>query len=706
MGLNYDPAIEQNTMEYYKPWVTCFLTNILLSYMDETYGENQVIDCPSLFRGIEGLETPSDPQLFLKDVTNWVPLIVLRDLLFQCERTSGRKDIAHHAGRAYFEHDKKELPSLFEIIVHALNDVRSVLIYANFWGAVHTNYLKMQSFERQAAEPGMYMLAQFDEHARPTVGAIHLLRGITEGFPRMYAFIDDVQTIEEISQLRISDILREFPGFSEFSKEDRLYIRRRGSRKSIVEAIKIPLKSERISLSEEFLGDMGDSAVVPPRNGRITVLTNQEETDRSRMADAPYAYKIVKGGDLSDGTLSYSFEQDRIYEAPYSLFRFEVKESSRRPEEVSVEHVRREVSQFLFDHLAQMKQTQVRMVKYDIERSRLISENIDLRREIEREYDFAGIIGRSQPMQNLIGLVKSIAETDVTALIQGETGTGKELVARAIHYNSPRKEREFTAINCAALPETLIESELFGHEKGAFTGATAQRKGVFEIADGGTLLLDEVGDIPPSTQVKLLRVLQEGEFQRVGSRDSIHVDVRIVAATNQNLAELIEEGRFRQDLYYRLNVVPIMVPPLRERADDISLLVSHFIEKFNRRLNKQIKEMSPQALALLMAYSWPGNIRELENVIQRMMVVSQDEVLDVPGLPDKIRGGEEAPRDVAKDLKSIARESSKAVEKQAILDALAGTMGNVSKAAKALGVSRATLQRKMKALGIPSPRKK
>lgn len=364
-----------------------------------------------------------------------------------------------------------------------------------------------------------------------------------------------------------------------------------------------------------------------------------------------------------------------------------------KPErDAAAEKVRREVSQLLFDHLTQLKQTHLRMLQDKIETRRLTLENIRLRQEIEREYSFAGMIGQSQTIQELFDVVRSISETDVTVLIQGETGTGKEMIAKAVHYNSPRRARRFVAINCGALSETLLESELFGHEKGAFTGAITQRKGVFEVADGGTLFLDEIGEISPNTQVRLLRVLQDGEFQRVGGTATLKVDLRIIAATNQDLDALVKDGRFRQDLYYRLHVFPIKVPPLRERADDIPLLVSHIIEKRKKNVNKQIEGIGPQATALLMAQSWPGNVRELENVIQRMMVVCKGEILDLQDLPTEMRGTEGGVSDKATGLKGISQES----EKKAVIDALFKAGGNVTRAAQSLRISRATLQNKMK----------
>ena len=264
----------------------------------------------------------------------------------------------------------------------------------------------------------------------------------------------------------------------------------------------------------------------------------------------------------------------------------------------------------------------------------------------------------------------------------------------------PRRSRRFVAVNCGALAETLLQSELFGHEKGAFTGADARRKGIFEVADGGTLFLDEIGEISPSTQVRLLRVLQDGEFQRVGGSDTIRVNVRILSATNQNMEELVKSGRFRQDLYYRVNVFPIRVPPLRDRAVDIPLLVNHFVETANQKLRKSIRGISPDGMSVLIAHQWPGNIRELENVVQRMMVVAKSDVVGLEDVPRELRGDSDAPPRTAKDLRGLARASTELVEKQTILDALVKTGGNVTHAAKALGISRATLYRKLKRYGI------
>jgi DNA-binding NtrC family response regulator len=676
-----------------QPWVTCHLSDMLLSYVKSQ--AKGAIDCAALFQAVEGFETPADPESFLTEPGNWIPLAVLRELEWQCEKTTGQKDVAYHAARAYFTPGRRPLPSLFEIIVQVLNDVRSALIFANLWGAAQTSYLKLQSFEKSAATPELYILAQFGAGAGPGVASIHLLRGFCEGFPRLYPFIDDARCTEEISQLRIEDVAREFPDYVVTQKGHRLAICERASARPVVEAERVALRSETIPLAPEFAFYAPDTMIVPERRGQIEVLARAADG-----AATARAFRIVKPGVLALGALRHAFEEGAVYNAPYCRLRFDWREKAVARKEMPADAIRKEVSRLLFEHLYQVKQSQIRMAEIAMEKARLAFENTRLRREIEQEYSFSGIVGQGKRMQEVFGLVRSIADTDVSVLIQGETGTGKELIARAIHYNSPRKTQSFVGVNCGALSESLLESELFGHEKGSFTGAATQRKGIFEAADGGTLLLDEIGETSASTQVKLLRVLQEGEFQRVGGTESIKVNVRVIAATNQNLEELVQSRRFRQDLYYRLNVFPLTLPPLSERIEDIPPLVSYFIEKINARSKKSIKDATPAAMALLIAWSWPGNVRELENVIQRMMVTAKGESLDVVDLPPEIRGDAAKPSAAPKDLKEIARASSDLVEKSAIVDALAKSGGNVTRAAKALGVSRATMQNKMKAYGL------
>ena len=331
-----------------------------------------------------------------------------------------------------------------------------------------------------------------------------------------------------------------------------------------------------------------------------------------------------------------------------------------------------------------------------VETFRDLSSLRQLKTELEERYRFDQIVGKSKPMQELYELLEDVAATDATVLVEGESGTGKELVVKAIHFNSPRRNGPFVSVNCAALPETLLESELFGYEKGAFTGAIHSKPGRFELADGGTLFLDEIGDLSFPLQAKLLRVLDQHVIERVGGIKSIPVDVRIVAATNRNLQKEVEAGRFREDLYYRLKVVPIHLPPLRERKEDIPLLVNHFIEKFNQKMGKKIQGISTQALQLLMKYHWPGNVRELENLLEFAFIQCKKSVIEVSHLPLDFRQKIGAPALVSRESHRLLEE----YEKELIEKTLAENWGSRVKTARQLGVSKATLWRKMKKYGL------
>jgi nitrogen regulation protein NR(I) len=345
---------------------------------------------------------------------------------------------------------------------------------------------------------------------------------------------------------------------------------------------------------------------------------------------------------------------------------------------------------------------------------------------LESEDYEAGIVGRSEPMQQVFKMIGQVAGTDATALITGESGTGKELVARAIYHHSNRNTQPFLAVNCAAIPEQLLESELFGHERGAFTGATLQRVGKFEQCNGGTLFLDEIGDMTPATQTKILRVLQSGTFERVGGNTPLRVDVRIIAATNKPLEEAVAAREFREDLFYRLNVVRLHIPPLRERREDVRLLVNYFLKKFAREQETEPKSISTGVIKALEAYHWPGNVRELENVVRRALVVAKGDAILLSDLPTEIVGqssagsasapisnastsvGDPGANDVvslARKLFQWARKDPKlklipAVERELVLQALKETAGNQVQAAKLLGITRATLRKRIEKFGI------
>ena len=330
---------------------------------------------------------------------------------------------------------------------------------------------------------------------------------------------------------------------------------------------------------------------------------------------------------------------------------------------------------------------------------RLRRANVELNRRLDERFGFEGVVGSSPQMNSVIDRLKRIAPTDASVLIHGETGTGKELVAQAIHQNSPRKKKPFVALNCAALSENILESELFGHVRGAFTDASSDRVGKFEFANGGTLFLDEVGDMPTATQIKLLRVLENSEITRVGSNDPIKVNVRVVSATNRNLEDAVDSGAFRSDLYHRLKVVTITLPRLVERKQDIPLLIDYFMKQFTKRHKKTVKSMSTAARRRLMSYEWPGNVRELRNVVESMIVVDGDGVLDDDDLPSELADQQSASAEATgadDSLQHLVGKPLEEIEKLFVVETLKLTGGNREEAAKILGIGERTLYRKIK----------
>ncbi len=334
-------------------------------------------------------------------------------------------------------------------------------------------------------------------------------------------------------------------------------------------------------------------------------------------------------------------------------------------------------------------------------------ENVQLRQQLKRKYRFENIIGDSERMQKVFEIIEKVADTDSTVLILGESGTGKELIAKAIHYNSYRRDNPFVPVNCAAIPSELLESELFGHEKGAFTNAIRMRIGRFEMANGGTVFLDEIGDMNPLLQSKLLRVLQERQFERVGGTKTIKTDIRILAATHQDLKGLVQQRKFREDLYYRLNVIPIGVPPLRERRADIPLLTQHFLEQFNKRKKKKIKGIHEDAMGRLVQYSWPGNVRELENTIERMVILVDGDIVMSSDLPEKFQeAAGSAAQSQSQDIPEngiCLDEAVNEYERRLILQALVKTGWVKNKAAQLLNLNRTTLIEKIKRQNLQPP---
>ena len=359
------------------------------------------------------------------------------------------------------------------------------------------------------------------------------------------------------------------------------------------------------------------------------------------------------------------------------------------------------LKQGAFDYLTKpFDPDEIRQVLAKAVRTRLLEESETI---VDAEEDpIQLLMGESAALAGVKRMLVRVAPTPATALITGESGTGKELVARGLHLLSPRREQAFVKINCAAIPEALLESELFGYEKGAFTGAAARKPGRFELADGGTLFLDEIGEMPLAAQPKLLRAIQEGCFYRVGGTRTITVDVRLVVATNRDLKREVKEGRFREDLFYRLNVVPIQLPPLRERREDIPVLARLFVERFARHLKRPVKDIEPDAIEALVAHAWPGNIRELENVIERCVLFSEQPTISRQDLPPELlaEAGKSTAPGKAPPLRERVRSETRRIERAVILEALEATHGNITKAARRLGISRRGLQLKMKELEI------
>ncbi|MBF0241458.1 MAG: sigma 54-interacting transcriptional regulator [Desulfamplus sp.] len=421
------------------------------------------------------------------------------------------------------------------------------------------------------------------------------------------------------------------------------------------------MKRARYQLGEGITGKViqtGESAVVPIINQEPGFLNKTASHKAEDGQDYSFICVPVKKGNRVVGALS----ADRPYQGKTALH--------------EGEKILSVIATMVARHV-------INLERIHTEKDKLKQENIRLKGELENRYSFSNIIGNSNKMREVFQMISQVSRSNATVLIRGESGTGKELIANSIHYNSHRNNHPFVKINCAALPSNLIESELFGHEKGSFTGALQQKKGKFEMAHQGTIFLDEIGTMDLSVQIKLLRVLQEREFERVGGHETIKVDVRIIAATNSNLEEMVEKGTFRDDLYFRLNVFPIYVPSLRMRKTDVILLADHFLEKYSKEHFKEIKRFSTPAIDMLMEYHWPGNVRELENCIERAVLLCNEGAIHSYHLPPSLQTGK-----TSQTLTPITMEAAVAnLEREMIIDALKNTRGNIKKAADLIGTT-------------------
>ncbi|MDH5667961.1 MAG: sigma 54-interacting transcriptional regulator [Nitrospira sp.] len=624
------------------PWITCLQSGILIRHLDLHYpDQSSKVDFQRIMETVESVQDIRQAKHFLADPSNWIPLSVFRELVKACELASGDKDFTYHAALAYYETVNPETPTLLETIVVLLNNVEMVFRSVNDWASAYTNYLHLQSFAHPHESHTVHILSHYLPPVEPQFGNLRLVQGNFEGIAKLDRSVHSVTCEELYSQLRLETLVNEFgDAYVITSTKDRINVVRRSTgevaitgRSILLTEVATPIKQDHPTLAER----PEERIIIKPKDNGTLSLWTIPEPSRAHKTHRPgenatwSAVQIERGGTLTHGGLSTTVKAGTIFNAPYTHYRLRwtLRPSPAHDTPVTGTAAlltdRMAFAQVLFSHLKNLQTTHRHTLTMLLRNVELVQENIQLKQELSAQQDTGGIVGKSVPLQELLALIHTIAPSDTTVLITGETGTGKELAARLIHQLSRRKERRFVAVNCGALPETLLESELFGHEKGSFTGAVAQKKGKFELAEGGTLFLDEIGDISPAVQVKLLRVLQEREFQRVGGTSDLKANVRLIAATHRDLTSLMEQDLFRSDLFYRLNVIQLYVPALRERADDIPQLALHFAQSFAHKMDKPIAGLTPEALQLCLTYKWPGNIRELENVMERAVTLAPEE---------------------------------------------------------------------------------
>jgi DNA-binding NtrC family response regulator len=625
-----------------QPWITCLQSGILIRHLETHYPEQESkVDLQRVMGAAESFHEIQDARAFLTDTSNWIPHSVFRELVKSCEFATGQKDFTYQAALAYYETVKTQSPTLIETIAILLNDVESVFRSVGDWASAYTNYLQLQSFVCPDEAQTLHILSRYLPPVDPGLGNMNLVQGNIEGIAKLDPSVDTVACEEAYSQMRLEALVNEFgDAYAITSKNDRITVTRRSTGEVVLIGRAITLVPELVPVKEDRTPvpqprDEQLIARIEPQN-RLAVWTVGDSSRAPKdLSSNPeslcIAIRIERGGILSAGSLSTTIKTGAIYSAPYTHYR--LRWTNRPPLANNAAAAaggsqlltdRRAFAHRLFAHLKNLQATHRHMLTMFLRNVELAQENIQLKQELSAQQETGGIIGKSAPLQDLLSLIRTIAPSDTTVLVTGETGTGKELAARLIHQLSRRKDRRFVAVNCGALPETLLESELFGHEKGSFTGAIAQKKGKFELAEGGTLFLDEIGDISPAVQVKLLRVLQEREFQRVGGTSDLKANIRLIAATNRDLLAMMEQNQFRQDLFYRLNVIQLYAPALRERPEDIPELANHFVHHFADKTGKAIAGLTPDALQLCLAYKWPGNIRELENIMERAVTLAPE----------------------------------------------------------------------------------
>ena len=679
------------------PWTTCLLTRMLISYLDtqkkETSVDYAAILGDTAFVGeIEGQKT------YLTNGNNWVPHAVLQRLIVAVERIAGSKDAAYHAARDYAPSGKQS--SLVEIIVSHLSDVNQMIEFSSLWASGYTNYLRLQCIlPTDPARCEAILLSQFSANTTPRIGNFHMVRGAYEGISHQFRDIERAVCIEEISQLPLETILAEFDRYHLERREgvewaDWLFVVDTASKQEVAAARRVVLQTETCPAVSRLVAVVVETEgmICPPIDGKYRLITPKEAADNT--GEGPTAWRIVHQGRLQnkDG-MTFPLRTGAYFNAPYSRYRFTWK-AKGAPTDAHPLRRRSEIIPLLLRHIGELREAHRRFLQCFIDRHALIESHRSLHAHIEDKSVILGMTGQTPAMQALFEQVRMVAPTDATVLIFGDTGVGKEMLAQAIHRSSLRREKTLYTVNCAALTESLLEMELFGHEKGAYTGAVGEKKGLFETADGGTVFLDEVSECSPAMQAKLLRVLENREVQRIGGRKALKVDVRILAASNRKLGDCVSAGTFRSDLLYRLNVVSLTIPPLRHRAADIPFLIDYFLEFYSRQYKKKKPHLSQAAQNLLLAHDWPGNVRQLKNEMERAVVFDQGQVI---APEDLLLTDALAPS--APDGASF-HDAVEGFRRSVVEAALKKTGGNQTLAASHLGLQRTYLSRLMRQLGL------
>ena len=682
------------------PWTTCLLTRMLISYLDSQKQDAgvdyaAVLGDTSFFcGGVEG------PKVYLMNDKNWVPHAVLQRLLAAVEGAVGNKEVGYYAARGYFPSGQQS--SLMEIIATYLNNVNHVLEFSSLWAAGHTNYLRLQCIPpSDPARCEATLLAQFSDNTTPRIGSFHLVRGCYEGITQRFDDIERALCTEEISQLTIEAILTEFKGYCLERREepqwaDWLFVVDTDSKQEVAAARRVVLQTEVCpaisSLSDAIPNSV--NLICPSVDGQYPLIAPRVAEGVS--GSGPTVWQIAHQGRLQnpDGT-TFLLRTGAYFNAPYSRYRFTWTRQGA-PQQIQPPQRSTAIVPLLLRHVAELRETHRRFLEAVIDRQALFESHRSLHLKIENNGDLLGRTGQTPVMQALFEQVRMVAPTDATVLILGETGVGKELLANTIHRSSLRREKMLYTVNCAGLAESLLEMELFGHEKGAYTGALSEKKGLFETAQGGTVFLDEIGECSLAMQAKLLRVLENREVQRIGGRKTLHIDVRILAASNRQMSDCVAAGTFRKDLFYRLNVVSLDIPPLRNRVADLPFLIDYFLEFFSCQYKKPKPSLSSSAEVLLMTYEWPGNVRQLKNEIERAVLFDQNQSITPKDL--LLTEGQAFTR--AAFSGGSFHDSVEAFRRTVIQTALKKAGGNQTLAAGHLGLQRTYLSRLMRKFGL------